>query len=204
MKVFLDNEPLAVSPATVRAAIERAREAADAAGRLIVEVRGDGSPLGEGVLDDPPDSDHGLGELRMLSAAPGPFVRETLLETVGVLDQARAEQSLAAELIQGGKLGEALEPLGRVLELWGVVRDVVERSCALLGIDAGGVLVPEHDTTGAACIAELMARLTSLKLAIAQQDWGGVSDELAYEMDALAVRWRSLVGELALRVQRGA
>ena len=52
--------------------------------------------------------------------------------------------------------------------------------------------------------AELAARLTSLKLAIAQQDWGGVSDELAYEMDGLAVRWRSLVGELALRVQRGA
>src|SRR5690606_34370871 len=107
------------------------------------------------------------------------------LETTGVLDQARADQAAAADLIQSGSVQAALEPLSRVLAAWGVVRDVVERSAAVVGMDVGAVAVPGHGTTGAACIGELTDRLTSLKLAVAQQDWGAVSDELAYEMGGL-------------------
>ncbi|MEQ8769551.1 MAG: hypothetical protein RIB60_03470 [Phycisphaerales bacterium] len=201
MKTYLDNEPIDVPEQTVAAAINAAREAAESRSRIVVEVQGDGAPLPAGVIDDPPADDAGLTELRFLSAVPGPFVRETLLEASGALEAAAADRQAAADRIQGGSIAEAIEPLQRVLETWSVVGDVVERSGSMMGVDVAKVDVPASGdraaTTGEACIQELAGRLAELKGALAGQDWAGVSDLLAYEMDGLTDRWRGLLDQLA-------
>ncbi len=201
MKIYLDNEPMDVPTPTVAAAIQAARQAAESRGRIVVEAQGDGAPLPAGVIDAPPADDAGLRELRFLSAVPGPFVRETLLEASGALEAATADRQAAADRIQGGSISEAIEPLQRVLETWSVVGDVVERSGAMIGVDVACVDVPASGaraaTTGEACIQELAGRLAELKGALAGQDWAGVSDLLAYEMDGLTDRWRGLLDQLA-------
>lgn len=201
MKIILDNEPIDVPEQTVDAAIDAAKAAAASRGRIVVEVQGDGAPLPAGVIDNPPADDAGLTELRFLSAVPGPFVRETLLEASGALDAASADRQHAADRIQGGSISDAIEPLQRVLETWSVVGDVVERSGAMMGVDVAKVDVPAQGeraaTTGEQCIQELAGRLAELKGALAGQDWAGVSDLLAYDMDGLTDRWRGLLDQLA-------
>lgn len=196
MKVFLDNEPIDVNPPSVRGALAVARSRAEGRGRLIIEVSADGSPLIGAALDNPPEDDGGVGELRMLSAVPGAFVRETLLETVAVLDDAKASQDRAAELIQAGSVREAFGPLQRVLEAWGIIRDVVAQSSRLVGLSVNAVAVGDG-LTGEACVAELAERLSTLRRGVAHEDWSAVADELAYEMDGLVVRWRGLLTAMA-------
>lgn len=202
MKVYLDNEPIDVNPPSVRGALALARTQAEGQGRLIIEVAADGSPMLGSVLDNPPDDDAGVGELRMLSAAPGPFVRETLLESVSVLDDAKANQDRAAELIQSGSVREAFGPLQRVLESWGVIRDVVAQSARLVDMSIDTVRVGEG-VTGEVCINELAQRLGALRRGVAHEDWSGVADELAYEMDGLVERWRGLLAAMAEQALAG-
>ncbi|GJM18768.1 MAG: hypothetical protein DHS20C14_09810 [Phycisphaeraceae bacterium] len=201
MKVYLDNEPLDVPAEGVRGAIAAAKADAQGRGRIVVEVQADGAPAPAGLIEDPPEDDAGVTELRFLSASPGPFVRETLIEASGALEAAQADQTAAAERIQSGSVSDAIEPLQQVLALWSIVRDVVERSGALLGVDVGAVEAAGEDggdtITGEACINELAERLVELKTAVASEDWAGVSDVLAYEMGGLADRWRVLLDQLA-------
>lgn len=202
MKVYLDNEPIDVNPPSVRGALAVARTRAEGQGRLIIEVAADGAPMLGSVLDDPPDDDAGVRELRMLSAAPGPFVRETLLESGAVLDEAKVNQDRAAELIQSGSVREAFGPLQRVLESWGVIRDVVAQSARLVGMSIDSVEVGAG-VTGETCINELAQRLGELRRGVAHEDWSGVADELAYEMDGLIERWRGLLAAMAEQALAG-
>ncbi len=206
MNVYLDDEPLRVEPPTLARAIQVARDTADARGRVVIEVKGDGVTVPGDLLDSPPDNDAGFGELRMLSTPPGPFVRETLLEARTVLEDAVRAQDQAAELVQAGTLGASLEPLHKALQCWSVVRDVVEQSQALLGESAGSVSFqgPRGTTTGEDCIARLSVALRDVRSALEQSDWSALSDALAYDLGELSGDWRSMLEALGDRATPGA
>lgn len=201
MNVYLDNEPLSVEPATLARAIEVARDTADAKGRVVIEVKGDGSAVAADLLDNPPDNDAGIGELRLTSTPPGLFVRETLLEARTVLEDGIKAQQAAADAIQSGSLGEALDPLHQGLQCWSLVRDVVERSQALLGETASSVAfeAPSGSMTGAACITRLSETLRDVRTALEQSDWSALSDALAYDLGDLAGDWRAMLEALGDR-----
>lgn len=201
MNVYLDNEPLSVEPATLARAIEVARDTADAKGRVVIEVKGDGSAVAADLLDNPPDNDAGIGELRLTSTPPGLFVRETLLEARTVLEDGIKAQQAAADAIQSGSLEEALEPLHQALQCWSLVRDVVERSQALLGETASSVSfeAPSGSMTGASCITRLSETLRDVRTALEQSDWSALSDALAYDLGDLAGDWRAMLEALGDR-----
>lgn len=195
MDVYLDGQAIQVEPCSVSRALDVARERAQEAGRIVIEVRVDGTPASGELLDRPPKDTGGISELRMLTAAPGPFVQETLLNAAELLDQTKSDQDDAAELIQRGSVEEAFAPLQRALQSWAVVQQILDRSQQLLSIDAGSVVV--GDSTGMACISGLAERLKEVRRALAEEDWTALSDELAYEMDGQIDRWRQLLTALA-------
>ncbi len=205
MNVYLDNEPLRVEPPTLARAIEMARDAADARGRVVIEVKGDGVPVAADLLDSPPENDAGFGEVRMISTPPGIFVRETLLEARSVLDDAVRAQERAGEQIQSGELEAALEPLHEALACWSLVRDVVDRSQALLGQSASDVRFTGAggELTGEACIARLGEALRDVRGALEQSDWSALADALAYDLGDLAGDWRAMLEALGDRAAPG-
>ena len=201
MNVYLDDEPLPVEPPTIARAIEVARDTADARGRVVIEVKGDGRAVAADLLDNPPDTDAGLRELRLVSTPPGPFVRETLLEARTVLDDAVNAQEAAADAVQSGALEDALEPLHKALQCWSLVRDVVDQSQALLGQTASSVTfdAPDGPTTGEAAIARLSAALADVRSALERSDWSALSDALAYDLGDLSAVWRAMLEALGDR-----
>jgi hypothetical protein len=201
MNVYLDDEPLQVEPPTLARAIEVARNAADARGRVVIEVKGDGRAVAADLLDNPPDTTAGLRELRLISTPPGPFVRETLLEARTVLDDAVQAQEAAADAIQSGSLEQALEPLHKALQCWSLVRDVVDQSQALLGQTASSITfnAPDGPTTGDASIARLSAVLADVRSALERSDWSALSDALAYDLGDLSLVWRAMLEALGDR-----
>jgi hypothetical protein len=194
MRVLLDEHPIEVEPATIARAIEVAREAAAERGRIVIEVLGDGAAVDPGLIDQPPADDAGLAELKLITAEPGAFVSVTLADAVTVLDEAGGMQQQAAEAIQAGRIEEALEPLRAALSAWAVIRDVVDKSSALLGIDPKGV--ETTGGTGASAIDGLAGRLGEIRRALTEQDYGALSDVLAYDMPEQVEAWRGLLGAL--------
>lgn len=195
--VTLDGERVGEA-AGFAAAIALGRDAAEERGRLVIELHSAGSPIDQALLEDLPEDDAGLAQLDMVSAAPGPFVRETLLDALPLVDEIGGEQASAAEMIQSGELAKAFEPLQRAVASWMVLQELVDKACQLTGTDLSSVALPgTGDRTGADWAGALAKELSGVKEAIGGEDWGGLSDVLAYDMDALLDESRGLLTVLA-------
>jgi hypothetical protein len=194
MRVLLDDRPIAVEPLTIARAIDVARESASAEGRIVIEVLGDGRSVDQALLDAPPADTAGFAELKLVTADPGAFVSVTLSDTHELLDAAAAAHQSAADLLMAGSREDAITPLREALESWAVVRDVVEKSASLIGVDPRTVAT--ESGSGSAVIDGLTARLTDIKQALVQQDDAALSDVLAYDMPEQVEHWRALLRSL--------
>lgn len=200
MRVTLDGREISADAVSISAGLDAGRDAAAAAGRIVIEARGDGSPLDDETLADPPHEKAGIEELSLVSADRGSFVSVTLTDTKPALSEARELAQVAAAAIQEDRLGDVQEPLSRVLSLWTVVRDVVHKSGHLLERDPARLEFSGPDgsrVSGAACIDGLAENLTELKRGLTDQDWGAVSDVLAYDLSEQATRWESFLDAMA-------
>ena len=206
MIVFLDDERIEPESPTFSAALDLARRTAHERGRVIIEVKGDGASVPADRIDNPPDDGAGFGELRLVSTPPGPMAREILLEARDTLERARLDQTRAAELVQRGAVADALDPLQSALEAWSLVRGVVDKIQALIGLDPGAVSVETKGerVTGGECVATLTRALADLRGAVRDNDWSALSDLLAYDLDEQADRWKAVLGELAEAATRDA
>ena len=199
MEVLLDGETLA-DTSSLAEAIDTARAHAAGLGRVIIEVDADGVPIDGSLLDAPPSDAAGIARLELRSTPPGPLVRMTLYDAADVVAKAKADQDIAAELIQSGDLAGAIERLGGVVAAWSSAREALEHSLILLDIEPHSVGVRTGDgteRTADACITDLAGHLVELKRCLTEQDWAGLSDELAYEMDQQAAVWSALLTEVA-------
>ena len=197
MQIWLDAETMDATD-SIEGALAAARERAEQSGRLIVEIHADGSPIPDALLDDPPSESCGIQELRFVTVDPVEFMVQTLRDTRESLDATKAEQTVAAGLIQSGKLSEAIASLGSILEGWQAARDVVDQLSALAEIDLGSLAI--DDTTGNECINGLSHTLGEIRNAVTNEDWSSLGDLLEYDLDQQASNWMSLVDTLEHRV----
>lgn len=194
MRVLLDDRPIEIEPVTVARAIEAARESANAEGRIVIEVLGDGRSVDQQIIESPPQDTAGFTELKLVTADPGAFVAVTLSDSGSLLDAAADGHQRAADELMAGNREEAIAPLSEALQAWQVVRDVIEKSAALLGLDARAVACGAH--TGGEIIDGLTAKLGVVKQALTEQDDSALSDVLAYDMPEQVDRWRALLAQL--------
>jgi hypothetical protein len=208
MKIRLDETLLETEASTVAEALVIGRTAAEANGRLVIEVHGDGQPVPPEMLDEPPDHDAGFGELRLLSTLPGPFIQTTLLDAADLLGQVRVDQAEAVRLFQSGHIEEGFGPLQRALTSWAIVRDVVDKSASLGAVDPAGVSVTAADgtaRTGPAHIEALSTHLLEVKRALQIQDFSALAEVLEIDMTLEATQWEQFLSALADQAgQRGA
>lgn len=199
MQITLDAETLSTTD-SIESALDAAREHAESAGRLIVEIHADGSPIADELLDNPPSDSQGIKELHFVSVDPIEFMVQTLRDTRESLAGTKAEQTIAAGLVQSGKLTEAIESLGSILEGWHAARDVVDQLSALAEIDLNTLQI--DDTSGAECINGLTQTLAEVRDAVTSEDWSSLGDLLEYDLDQQASAWMSLIDALEHRVTK--
>jgi hypothetical protein len=192
MRAFLDDRPLTLDRPTMAAAIRAGVDAAGALGRVVVEVSLDGEPVGDAVLQNPPETSPGA-ELRLTSIDPRALVADTLRDAGAALDAVREEQRHAADLIWAARLDEALAPLSTCVQTWNGVRDAVGKSVAMLGAD----FEARAGEAGLGAAAQSLAgHLGELRRCLEAQDWSGLSDCLAFDLTREAAAWCDLLGAM--------
>jgi len=198
MRVLLDDRPIEIEPVTVARAIEAARESANAEGRIVIEVLGDGRSVDQQLIESPPADTAGFAELKLVTADPGAFVAVTLSDSGSLLEAAADGHQRAADELMAGNREEAIAPLSEALQAWQVVRDVIEKSAALLGLDARAVACTwkSGSVTGGEIIDGLTEKLGEVKRTLTEQDDSALSDVLAYDMPEQVERWRALLKQL--------
>ncbi len=202
MNVFLDGHPLRTPRPTLAGAFEAAIEATRPTGRVIIEVKADGLPLADDLVASPPDSAADHAELRFTSADPRQLVKVTLMDAADALGTAQADQLAAADLINSGQTGPALEHLRAALSTWQAVQDVLDRSTQLLGLNLstlGGAAIPGLDPEEGftPALESLTTHLSSVRTGLAAQDWSALSDTIGYDLDAQVGVWKRLLTGLA-------
>lgn len=202
MQVFLDGELQNISQPGLGAALRHAALRAESAGRLIVEAVADGRAMDDASLANPDAVQRPILELRLTSIEPKELVRSTLLGAEDALEQAKADQYSAAEMIQSGQLDQAREPLAALLETWQAVREAVTRGSAVLAVDLDRIdLARASGGRIGGRVAdrsrELFDTLDELKSALAREDWSAVGDSLSHDFEELVNSWQATLRALA-------
>jgi hypothetical protein len=200
MKVYLDDRPLSVTPGSIAEALVAGRDAAEAGGRLVIEVHADGEPIDPALLDAPPSDDAGISELKLISTLPGPFLRVTLLDAIDLLIETRRAQAHAVESFQTGHIEDGVPALQNALGSWTLIRDVVEKAASLGTFDPSAVVVtgPDGSTrTGATYIDGLAHDFDAVRRALEVQDFTALADVLEGDLDAQAEHWLRYLAALA-------
>ena len=180
MTVTLDGSPIEVNSATLGA-------------RLIVEAYADGHAVPSQHLSEPPVTEPYASELRLLSADRSQLVQSTLVQVAEQVGALSDQHEALAHRIQTGEVAPALGELGQLLSVWTTAKDALEMSVGLVG--AG--IVDEDAASGA--INRLAEALEEIKRAISANDWPGLADVLACEMEELGDEWTALLTAAAAR-----
>lgn len=210
MRVMLDGQPVPVGEPTLRAALDAARDAAGALGRVIVEAKVDGRAVPDELLESPTDESISGAELVFVTAEPRALVRTTLLEIADVLGRVGDVQTRAAVAFQRGDREEALGHLSDVLGVWDTVRRAVQEGPALLGIPLEQFLVSkgtaapgERDSRAEHILGHIGALsdlLSAVKRSIQGQDWSSLADLLETELAGAAERWQQILKDMAAHI----
>lgn len=196
MQTYLDKQVLAVDRPTLAAALRAGADAAERAGRVIIEASADGAALSNDQLDAPSDEDTGIGEVRLVSAEPRALVRVTLLEAADTLERVGPDHAAVAKMIHEGRLEDAMSELASLLDVWRAVQESVDKGSALIGLTLENVRLGDVGHVGQ-LVEQLAGRLEELKTALANQDWSTVADLIEFEMVEQAERWTALLRGLS-------
>lgn len=193
MQVLLDGEVIAVERPTLAAALGAARRVSEARGRVIIEAKLDDVAIPDDLLSDPTEDEFAGSIVTMVTANPRTLVTETLAAVSDALRQSRAEQVAAADLLQTGRVQEAMQRMGSVLTTWDQARQAVISGAALLGepLSAGTSAGRVAEAAGA-----LGAVLSAIKGQVAAEDWSGLADTLAVDLCEQSDRWCDLLGTI--------
>jgi hypothetical protein len=199
MRIILDDETLTETPGTLAEAIDVAAARAAGSGRVVVDILADGRPVGGEELGDAAAMGRDCAEVRMTTAEPRAFVRVTLLDAADALEQARAGQRRAAELVEAGSLAEAYQSLAGALTLWQAARQALDQGSQLIGLDLAELPLENPDELPEA-ISELSRCLEEIRRCVGAQDWAGLSDVLLYDLEQLVGTWRTLLAGVAAHI----
>jgi len=199
MRILLDENPCEIPAGTVGEAIAIAAEAAEKAGRLVVEVRVDGAMLTDEELQTASRLQDAAEEVHMLTTTMETLLRDTFLQAAETLAAAEREQKIAAEAMQGGRAAEGMASLMQSLEGWSGIRDAVVQGLSLAEIPTEDVEFDGVRLTDA--IIDLQKRLGRLKDAMVAEDVSATCDCLLYELPESTTAWRTLLDGLHHRCE---
>ncbi|MDX2018497.1 MAG: hypothetical protein SFY95_12770 [Planctomycetota bacterium] len=194
MRVLVDEQAVGSDESSVAGAIRAGVAEAERRGRIIIEAWADGRKMADEELIAPAFHDAGIRELKFISADPRALVRVTLLDAADTLTTIREDQRSASDAILAGKTSEALEALGRCMATWQLVRDSVQKGMDALGLSMADL---PGDLAVGPRVADLAFRLGEIRRMLTTQDWSGLADVLAYDMDEQAQAWERLLRGLS-------
>ncbi len=198
MDVFLDQALLTADASTLGEWIEAGRQAAAEKQRIIVEVRLDDRSIDdaerESLTHETPDAD----TIHLITASPRALALQALEDVVEALTEARTLHKRAADELTADRTKDALEIIRTILTIWQRSGLAIQQVGALLNIDlnqldAGGR--PAVDT-----INDLAARLAAVSERLADKDWLGLADALAFELEGAVDPWLALVAALRNKI----
>lgn len=199
MNVWLDEQAINVKKPTLAAALDAAREAAQTAGRVIIEAEWDHQRIPDDLLETPPDTLSDKKDLHFTSADPLALVSTTMFEIADVVQHLAARQTETAEALQSGNMPAAFESLGEVVAVWETVRRAVQEGPALVGKSVAELNVKDDHAKAvslAAMIGGLTDDLTQVRSALASEDWSTLADLLHGEMDCQSRKWFAILKDL--------
>lgn len=186
--------------------MKSASDAARVRGRIIIEMKADGQRIPDELLARASEELTTVKVLSFASAEPRGLVSQSLVDAAEALGNVIADQAAVAEAIDAGRTEDAVEPLQRVITTWQSVRDVVDRSSAVLGVRLADVRVnvTEGEATFEEASVPLREALRALRDGMENEDWSAVSDAVGYDLDAQAKSWIVLLRGVAAKVRSGA
>lgn len=198
MRAYLDDEPLDLEGQTLAAAVVAGRRAADARGRMIIEVWADGEQTPAAHLEEPPPHEPYAGEVRFVSADPGALVAHALEEAGENVAGVRESQTTAATQLARGETGDAMGNVGSAVRAWESVLRAVQDGCAALGAEPWDLLGPTGDRGSCEqAITQLLEALREVQRSITDQDVASLADVLEYDLNELADTWAELLGAMS-------
>ncbi|MBL8762204.1 MAG: hypothetical protein JNL50_12970 [Phycisphaerae bacterium] len=206
MRLLLDNDVIFTPRESLALALKTGVEEAERRGRIIIEVHGDGRPLGDDLLSAPPDDASGISELRLISADPNLLVAETLMQAADSLRLARQHQSSASDKFLAGDTDAALDEVKHAFGVWQAVRDAFEKSAQVLGtqlfeakfdVGNGQTRAARED------VDALTAALREVRDAMEAQDWSALADAMEYGLSGVVDRWEVMLTAIARAIREG-
>lgn len=204
MRVYLDNQDMGVTAVSLADGLKAGVAAAEAGGRVVIEMKADGAEIGDAELERAAEPT-AISELRLVSADARTLVRVTLHDAADALAEAKARQDSASELVQAGETQKALDELQEALGLWQLVRGTLDKSAELLSLRLEQTVVRGPDGAELRLAAEadaLKVSLGSIKAALETQDWSALSDALSYDMDQRVATWQRMLRALGDDIAR--
>ena len=195
MRVLLDDQPCSTSATTIGEAVAVAADAAEKAGRLVIEVLVDGASLSEDDLQETSRLSNSADEVQLVTTTMNELLRDTFVHAAEALADADTVQKEAAEFIQSGRQSEGMQSLLASLETWGGIRDAVVKGLALAGISPEDVTIEGIALPDA--IGRLQVRLGGLKESMVANDVSATCDCLLYDLPESTAEWRTILAGLA-------
>jgi hypothetical protein len=195
MNVLLDDCPCQSRAVTVVEAIMEGVREARARGRMVVDVYVDGQLVTERSLASEAFLNSTAREVRLHSVIAAELAKETLQQAAEAVLEADGLQREAAELIQAGRVADAMSRLSRAIAIWSDVQ-----SATVQGSEAAGINVNEVQVDGIAMsrlVETLNGRLRLLRDALSTGDTVTLADTLLYDLPPVVTEWRGMLHELA-------
>lgn len=195
MRVYLDDAELPGPIDSLAQAIDVARRAAGAKGRVVVEANTEGSPIPDALLERPESAPSQPPSVQFLSADPRAMVRSAMLDAADLLDRARDDHAGVVAALDAAELDSVREPLDRVLSAWSACVATVRDGGELIGIDleqpaAGGPSANQR-------VSSLTVTLMEVKRCLNAHDWAGLGDAVGDDLERQARDWDAMLKSLA-------
>mgnify|MGYP006300455585 CR=1 FL=1 len=199
MDIFLDHDRFDTDATTLGGVIAAARDRLSQSGRMIVEVRLDGNTVPSDELESHHDQPIDAEEVQLITAEPFELARQSLLDVKEALAGVRDDQQKAAELLQSDQPADALNAIREALQVWQQAQQTVLQAGRLIGLDLDhtqveGQPIPE-------IVDHLAEQLKTVRDQLLANDWIGLADTLAYELDEAIGTWSAMIDELSNQIK---
>lgn len=198
MKAYLDDVVLVEGVETLAGAVDAARLATNRAGRVVIGATLDGRSLSDEELLA--EAGPVGREVRFTSGSRAMVGSSALMGGVDAVRRASQRQLEAAETIQRGQPGEAMDAIQQCLELWASARDALDGTATLMCLDLKSE--SPDGLSVAMAVRDLAECLGQLRDSLSIEDWSSVSDVLAYDLSAAADQWERMLVAMSDRVSR--
>lgn len=196
--IHIDDQPSTLSATSMRELLAAVSESLAPTGRVVVEVRVDGTSITGPELDDDQPT-QATSDIRVYSAKPSDLVVGILEDVRTQLAESSKMQTQAADHLQQDDPSKAMELVKESITAWLQAQQAVGQSAQLLQLDLQTIQVGEH--TVIERMTELIASLTELKDIVVANDFVTLADALQYEWPEITERWDGALGAIIKHIE---